>query len=1166
MAAELTKDQRAAVYADGSVLVSAAAGSGKTSVLSARALRLMTDEASPADADRLLIVTFTNAAAGEMKERISRSLRDALKKDPQNALLKKQRALLSHASVCTIDSFCYDLVKKYFHLLGVSPDVRIIDKGPLELLSRRAVRAVCDRYFAAGDADFLRIFDCLGTDNPEAMYSAVQELQCLLSSLPFADDFEAETLRMYSSDFASSDWAKTLLDAARGELDTAYGLLHGAIDDMQCDEKLMSACCEQYMSAYKSIGGMCRLAEGGKWDELHAALSSFEFEKLGTVRGHNNKAFADAVRSVRAAVLEKVGRAAECISCTLAGAAEDISSSEPQIRKLFEVTRAYKAELDAYKRERGVLDFADIEVLALSLLVEKRDGRAVPTAVAQEISSMYDEVLIDEYQDVNDLQDALLRALSGGGERLFMVGDIKQSIYRFRQANPDIFLRRRGEHAQCADGKKYVTLDKNFRSRRGICGAVNFFFRRLMTKGSAGMEYTGDDMLDSAAPFDENGETDAEIHIIDKRGSKEKSALLEARHIAAYIKEKMAAAPFLKSKDGGLRRAEYGDFAILLRSPSSSADIYMRELKRAGIPVCAETGESFFDAPEIMTVLALLKVIDNPLRDIPLMSALMSPIYGFSADDVANIKLCGKGGSLYESLTAAAEENSAAAAVLKDIDDLRKTALSMPADEFLVYLYARTGYLSLVQAAENGAQKKANLLMLLDMAASYEKSRSHGICAFTRHIISMEEASSDIKCAQISSGRDDAVRIMSIHRSKGLQFPVCIIASCASRFNRTDVTAPLVMHRRYGVGLMCCGAAGDARYKGPAHTAISLELRRDMTAEELRVLYVAMTRAEEKLVLLLTENDASKKAAQISALLQSEFAAPDEPIGAETVLSAGGYGDWIMMCALLHPSGGELRELCSSLLHASPADTPIDISIIDAESIAEPEQRSAEKVSPDENIIAEIKNSLSYEYPHAADCTLPVKLTASELTHDGVSNGFSSRPAFLQNADMTAAERGTALHEFMQYADFSAAEADVSAEIDRLVGQKFISPAQGSSIDREKAAAFFKSDLYRRIKASPDVRREWRFMLDIPAEKIYPGAGSGAATVVQGIVDCFFEEEGSIVIVDYKTDRVKSGRELAERYRSQIMLYSYALSRLLGKKVSECLLYSLELGEAIKID
>ncbi len=1170
MAFSLTENQHKAVYGNTPMLVSAAAGSGKTAVLSKRALRLMTDENDPVYADRLLIVTFTNAAASEMRERISKELRSASKTDPGSMLLKKQRSLLSRAPICTIDSFCYDLVKKYFHVLGISPEVRIIDRGQLNILKRRALGSVLEEYFSASDSEFIRLLDCLGADNPELLYEPVFSMQEFLSSLPFAGQWLSGVRKMYTENFfvQTSPWVATVLQTAQEKLESAYGLLDRAITDIKNDDKLYAALYDQYKDAYEQIRRMCDVASRQDWDGLHNMLFSFKFEKSGVVRGHEDKAFADSVKAVRGSVLKTVEEISSLIPCSLKDAAEDIKESVPLIDKLIEIIERYKNVLDGYKKERSVLDFSDIEALALSLLVEKKGEALHLTDIAKEVSSQYDEVLIDEYQDVNDLQDTLLYALSGGGERLFMVGDVKQSIYRFRQANPGLFIKKREVFSRDGKSDSYVVLGENFRSRPGICDTVNFFFRRLMTSRAAEMDYTKDEELVPASCFEPSKEPESEIHIIDKQGIKEPDAVLEARYIAAYIKEKMQAAPFLKDAEtGGLRRARYGDFAILLRSPSTKADIYYSELKRAGIPVWAELGGGFFSSPEIMTVISLLRVIDNPLRDIPLMSVLMSPFYGYTADAAAQIRTGREGMSLYEALCAAAESDDRAADVISDIDAMRKKSLSMTADEFIIYLYAKTGYLSLVQAMENGRQKKANLLMLLDMARSFEKGSGRGISAFTGYLNNLEDVKSDMACAPAASESDDAVKIMSIHRSKGLQFPICIMASCASRFNRTDINNGLVMHRDTGIGLMCFDNTKGVRYDSLPRAAISLNARRDLISEEMRILYVAMTRAEERLVFVMTLDNAETKIEKTASSLSAEFSAADEPISPTTVLSAEGFGDWILMCALLHPSGGTLREMAFTQLNPASDGGDININIVAAGDIKSSDQSVFAAAEADEKILKNIKDALEYRYPYEEAEALPVKLTASELTHErGGKISFASRPTFLHESGMTPAEQGTALHEFMQYADYDGAAADIEMEIERLVNRKFITKEQGESIDREKAAVFFQSDLFSRMKNSCKLRREWRFMLDIPAGSIFDKAPDGTTVVIQGIIDCFFEENGSIVIVDYKTDKVKTEEELIKRYRDQLRLYSYAVKQLYGADVKEGLIYSFELGKSIKID
>ncbi len=1169
MAITLTDNQRDAVYAEAPVLVSAAAGSGKTAVLTQRVLRLLTDDKNPVPADRLLIVTFTKAAASEMKERISSALRSALKSEPDNRLLRRQRTLLPKAKICTIDSYCQDFVKRYFHILGISPNMRIIDDDRREALRRRAVNDCIEEYFAAGDSDFIKLLRFLAADNPEQIFKIIFSLSDFLSSLAFGDEWVEKVKGMYSAaDLTDTPWAHIVLSTAGQRLAAAHAMLHRAIAKMEGDEKLQKAYLSAFTSAMREIGHMADMAQQDDWNGLYASLSEFKFPQTGQVRGHEDKAFAESIKSAKNDADEIVKEVKELISCDIETTAEDVRRLAPVINKLFEVTKRYNTILSEYKRESGGLDFSDIEHLALSLLVKRENGDIMLTDIANEEAKRYDEVLIDEYQDVNDLQDTLVYTLSGGGKRLFMVGDVKQSIYRFRQSEPDIFLKKRTDYkANDQAGCRYIVLDENFRSRSGVCEAVNFFFSRLMTKESGEMDYTSDDRLIPSAAFPENGQSDAEIHIIEKSGIKEKSEALEARYIASYIKEKMSAPPFLKGADGTLRRAEYGDFTILLRSPSSKAGIYYNELKAAGIPVWCDLSGGFFESAEIMTIISLLKVIDNPLRDIPLLSVLMSPIYGFTAEQAALMRSESRSGSLYDALFRAAGGNAAAAAVINDIDDLRKMSVLMPADEFLVYLFDRTSYMSLVNAMENGAQREANLLKLIGMAKQYEKSGGQGLGGFVRYITNMEEVRPDLSCAQPAAEVSGMVKIMSIHKSKGLQFPVCIIAGCASKFNKQDINAGLIMHRSSGLGLMCRDNGRDIRYNTLPRQAIALDLRRELIAEEMRILYVAMTRAEEKLVFVMTKDNVESAISKHAAALEAEWSSPNDPIDAQTVLSASGMGDWVLMCALLHPSGDILRKMCGSHLNAAVADSGIDVKLINAENIILPE--SDEEILPLEassEIIEKIKESAEYIYTGAGSKGLPVKLTASEITHGAdKKNMFKSRPAFMHSRGMTPAERGTALHEFMQYADFEKAAENTAAEIERIASLEYITKEQAASIDIKKAAAFFDGELYNRIQGAENIWREWRFMLDMPASSIYGDGASDELIVVQGIIDCFFEEPDGIVVIDYKTDNVKREEELVERYSSQLNLYSYAIKQLRGRDVKEALIYSFELGKSVRI-
>ncbi len=1174
MSREWTRGQLDAIRArGGTLLVSAAAGSGKTAVLVQRVVERITDPDNPTDADRLLVVTFTKAAAAEMRGRISAEISRMLEADPFNTRLQRQQLLLARAHISTVDSFCSDLVRQNFFRIGVSPDVRVLDESEITVLRAEAAGETLEEFYEKSDPAFYAFVESFSSGRDDAAVAeTVGRLYDFVRSHPFPKRWLEEKAALYEPRASASQtvWGKTILAFAADALDYCAAVTKSSLALMEGDESLSAAYGDALRSDLSGLGTLRGAVSEGGWDRVLDLSENFEWQKLKALRGRGDDPLKNRVSAARKEVKATVAKIASLLGASDERCGEDIARLRPVVRELFEVTLRFSEILDRKKQERRAADFSDLEHWALRLLVRETEGGYERTPEAEELSASFDEVMVDEYQDTNETQDLIFCAVSQNGSNLFLVGDVKQSIYRFRQAMPQIFLGKRAKFALYDREKSSfpacVVLDRNFRSRPGVTDAVNFVFRQLMSRQTGELDYTKEEELVPGASFPSLEEPAAELDVLDLSAGEEedKDAIAaESRRIAELIYDMMDGTPRI-CENGKLRPAVYRDFCILLRSANRPAHDYVRGLNALGIPAWADTAGGFFEAYEIGVALSLLQVVDNPVQDIPLLSVMMSPIYGFTADNMAKIRIPERSGRLYPAVAAAAKRGDAKAAdFLEQIARFRTLASAVTADRLIRTVFEKTGLFELVQAMPNGELRLANLRLLLEHAKRYEAACSGGLAGFLRFLDRMRQSSGDLSAATSLTESSNVVRVMSIHRSKGLEFPVCIVAGCAHRFNRESPS--VLLHPELGLGARLRDETG-VRYNTVPRAAVSLELTRDEMSEELRVLYVAMTRAKDKLILLATLNDAGKTLSKLALRLT-----PEERVQPYVVRSASSLAEWLLLCALRHPDGRALRSAAGAPEDiVVPAKEKWDIRLLRPESEAKEEEKPEEipEAKPDPALEKRLEEDLDYVYPYAALDGVCAKEAVSELAGERFEARYAatSRPAFLGEKGMTPAERGTALHAYLQFADYEKAAADPRGELERLVAERYITPAQARAVDLGRAETFFTGSLMKRIAASSCYEREVRFAVGIPAGRVKPELQpplSEEQIVLQGAADLIFEESGGLVLVDFKTDRVKDPAELWKRYRGQLALYRDAFERSTGKQVKECLLYSFFLGREV---
>lgn len=1159
MAFKATKSQQAAIEAKGNVLVSAAAGSGKTAVLVERVIRRLTDEEKPVSADRLLIVTFTNAAAAEMRTRIEKRLDDECRANPNDIALLRQRQLLSNAKICTIDSFCIDLVRECFERVGVMPDFKIGDAATLHQTDEAVLKKILEKYYEAENPVFVNLLDTVGAEYDDGNFSSlVLGMYDYSRQLAFPREWFDSLPKDFSGTFnADNVWYKYAVSEAERVTDGIRSLLAEAADTAFGDEKTAEKYMPEIISASKETEKLHTAALSGDWDEIYNALSGFTLPALPRANGLSGSEPAAAVK-LAFKYCEKDIEALKKLFCAPRDTVEGRNKAlAPAVSLLSEILTELDEKLFAEYCERGVFTFHNTEHMALRLLCEAESNPE------DELLNRYDEVMVDEYQDTNDLQDTLFRILSRHGERLFAVGDVKQSIYGFRGADPANFMRRKNSavlytEAEVGEPKKII-LGNNFRCRAEVCDYINFFFEHMMTESTGKLCYNEEERLIPAAEYPSAVLPPVELDIVSLKGNAEQRLTSEAERIAQLISEAVDGAPSVRGGNGELRKARYSDFAILLRAPGNKAHVLAEVLRARGIPV-SYSGTGFAEAIEIATFTALLRIIDNPEADVELLTVLMSPIFGFNAEETARLRINRKKGSLYSALIFAAENgNSHAAEVLSSLEHYRLLASTLPISRLIMRLLAETDYLNTIAAEKDGERRRNNLLLLADYATSYESDNTGTVGGFIRYI--EKQSQNGLRAAASTAG--DGVRIMSIHASKGLQFPVCIVADMSAEFNASDLRESTLYSFNGGIGFKYFDEATHAQLTTVGREVIADGMRKTAAEEELRLLYVAMTRTQDRLIMLCSVGAAEKAAAEMRSALLLCGSHPDRLLP-----RLKSYAKWLLATALIHPDGRELRGSGTGLI-AAETGSKIKINVIypSKETVTEIPEEELQLL--DNALIEAVKASISYKYPYEALTETAAKSSVSAIANRAESDkyAFSARPAFMSDGGITAAERGTAIHRVMELIDFDKADA-LEGELERLYEWQYISEREFNAIPREKLTAFFTGPLFARIKKAPRVSREMRFLTEIPANELVAQPAEcfkDEKIIVQGAVDLCFEEDGGITVLDFKTDRVASPEALAEAYGGQLAVYAAACEKIFGMPVKKTVIYSFALNKEIEL-
>ncbi len=1167
----------------GPLLVSAAAGSGKTRVLIERLLNRVLSEGSTLDIDSFLIITYTNAAASELRGKILDSIYERIALDPENRRLRRQADICGRAQISTIHGFCSKVIRENAHLIDINPGFRVADETESRALLEDVLSDMLEEAYSSMEPGFLSLADTIGAGrDDEALCSLIIEAYEKLLSHPYPRKWVETQLNELvprdGTELAASPWGRIIIDKISAYTDYAVQVTVELMNEADSDEAVKKALGASLEATYEGLRRLRKSLKSG-WDEIRAA-TSIDFPRSGRLTGEQYQWIKDKRKSLKEG-LEKLeslmhDSAEKCIA--------DMGRVMPEIKTLFDFVLRLDEKFKEQKKKKGIIDFHDQEHLALKILVDPTTG--APTETASGLAQRYEEIMVDEYQDVNEIQELIFNAVSRNGNNVFMVGDVKQSIYRFRLADPSIFINKylsfkdAGE-AKEGEGRK-ILLSDNFRSRKGILDGTNYVFRNTMSKAFGDIDYSDREALRFGAKgYCDNDEADIELNVINiKKPDDEETdespdkTEAEAEYAAKRIRELMSSHTVLDGN--GTRPMKYGDIAVIMRSPNSRASIWIETLSRAGIPAQFGSESGFFEAPEISMAIAFAAVIDNPRQDIPLITVLRSPVYGLTSQELANIRSEHQKSDYYSACEAFYDKNTKLKKFLDELSQFRLDAQELPADELLWKVFTKTGFFAAVSAMPGGEKRLRNVIRLIETARTVESTGYKGVFGFVAYINKMMEQGKTLSFED-GGAHSDSVTIMSIHKSKGLEFPVVILADTAHGFNDSDAKIPLLIHSQYGIGTDLVDLKRRIRYPTLAKKAIKLAIEKESMSEELRILYVAMTRAREKLIILASYTDAEKK---LTGMIGTPLPVP--PVLMEKARS---LADFILLPALSRPEFADLRS-GSEVFAADPGDKRWAVNLIDynESDYDDDTERDREKQAADELIFdAAPFIEAQYQYPDTE--RIPSKLTATELkgrffdieAHEDADEINRARiklyapvrPDFsAKGRALTSVQKGTALHLVMQYADFrsSATVSGAEKEIERLRIMKYLTDEEAKSVDPRIVSRFLCSDTGRLIMRAQNVWRELKFSLlsDSGEFPDYPG---GERVLLQGVIDCVIENEGKLTVIDYKTDRVEAetAQQRAQYYSGQLAAYAYAAQRILKKPVEKRIVHFLAADLAFEV-
>jgi len=1221
---EWTKEQKQAIEEKGSnILVAAAAGSSKTTVLVERIIQKIIKD--KIDIDKLLVVTFTNAAASEMRERILSSIYKKIDEDPENTHLQKQIVLLNKASICTIDSFCLDIVKNNFYEIGISPNFRIADITELEILKQEAIEDVFEKLYESNENKFKKLIDTYaGYRGDETLKDIVLRIYSNIQSNPFPQEWLEEKVEAFNckddinQDFSKSIWGSVLINTFRDEIIDEINSLNVLKYKLEKYSEL-----EKYTTVISSdVEGLNRILNSlDNWDKAYEIVNNFKFaswpkdSKISMRLKEEAKVSRDIIKDKNKKMIKKI------FIYNSKEAFEDIYSMYEILDSLKDLVFEFEKKFLEKKEEKNVMDFNDIEHSALRILTKKSEnGEHEKTEVAKKLEERFEEIAIDEYQDSNLVQEYILNSVSRGNN-IFMVGDVKQSIYKFRQARPELFLEKYNEYdTEKNEVGLKIKLFKNFRSRESVLNVTNLIFDNIMSRKLGDIEYDESEYLNFFADFKEpedkniNYKGKAELHIIDLKEDNPQineenvenideenenvdsddirleKAEIEAKYVAKKIKELVESKYQVYDRKSGYRDINYKDIVILLRATTGVSNIFEKELYELDIPAFSDVGDNFLDSIEIQRIMALLKIIDNPYQDIPLLTVLRSPICDFSDDELTKIRLIDRNTSFYQSLEKALDSNEIEEELKRKIELFinsikrwREEEKYLKLNELIWKIYLDTGYYSYVGLTKNGELKQANLKLLFEKAKDYENVSFKGLFNFIRYIERIRNSNSDIGSAKIISENEDVVRIMSIHKSKGLEFPVVFLSRTDKQINMRSLNENLLMDQDIGLGPKYINYERKIEYNTAAREAVRLKSKRESISEEMRVLYVALTRAKEKLIITGVKNDYEKDIEDKKDFI-AVYEKENNKINHLLVQKYISYLDWI---ELVYLNNENIQEY-------------IDLTIVNKSQI----NISTEEVEKQNRIefnsnrdLSQIDKKLKWEYENTVDTLIPSKTSVTkikelinsdnkvlvskessifgetdiqknDIDEDKNIDVLEIKPNFMNDSSkISSMQKGSLMHLCLEKIDVRKDYSidEIKDFIEKMQHDGIINEEEKKAINIYKIKKFTDSDLYKRIRKAKVIEREKPFYTFAKASDIYKEK-TNEKILVQGIIDLYFiEEDGNVVLVDYKTDYVNNENELISRYKVQLDLYKRALEESIGVKIKDVYIYGISIEKEIKL-
>ena len=1205
-----TNEQLQAIQEKNSnILVAAAAGSGKTAVLVERIIHKIIDEQM--DIDKILVVTFTNAAASEMRERILEAIYKKLEENPENVHLQRQIILLNKASICTIHSFCLDVIHNHFYEIDLPSNFKIADTAEIDLLKQEVLDDLFEQKYTENDKNFIELLEnYTNYRGDEALQELVLKIYKFIQSSPFPIKWlqeKLELLKIEDKDISQTIWGKLIIQTVDDDIQESIMQLEVTKSKMALYPEMTKF----YQTISEDIINLQDLQKYNSWDELYIKLLNFNFSKWPADKKVINDLKEDS-KEIRDKVKKHIKeKTAKLLSCSQEQAVKDLKIITPILEKLSNLVTEFTKNFAEKKKEKNCIDFNDIEHFALKILLDENNN---PTEVAKKYKEKFEEIAIDEYQDSNLVQEAILTSISKGNN-IFMVGDVKQSIYKFRQARPELFLQKYDEYKnkeeKAQEDNLKIQLFRNFRSRQNILNITNLVFESIMSKELGDINYNENEYLNYGANYPEPEEIKnyagiAELDIIDLKEDESITAfegeedeeeqerveddVLEAKFVANKIQELLNSNYMVFDKKQGYRKIRPKDIVILLRATSNLSPIYEKELSDLELPVFSDTSGTYLDTVEIQTILSVLKIIDNPLQDIPLVVVLRSSICNFTDNDLITIRLTDRNCNFYEALIKTrlicdGDLKNKIESFLEKLEKWKSISQYMPLDEFIWQIYLDTGYYQYVGLLPNGAMRQANLKTLFEKAKQYEKASFKGLFNFIQFIDKLKKQNGDLASAKLIGENEDVIRIMSIHKSKGLEFPVVFLCNSHKKFNMQDLNDNILLHQDIGFGPTIMDTTRKIKYSSIAKDAIKLKMKQETLSEEQRILYVALTRAKEKLYITGKSKDFTKYVQDKNKVLEM-YESENIKLDAKLMKKANSYLDWIMYVYLFNQGRtitlkGEQYKLSDiiTLNVSNKKDllkTLAKEEVVEQIDLKEKIEQILKNKSDEENKKSEqaLKELLEWKYDYIVDTTLPTKSSVTKIKQEKIKleemlKGIESEeveykksytPKFMQeDKKISSAEKGTLVHLCIQRLDERKDYElkDIQNMILNLVEKEIITQNEADAIDVNLIYQYTKSQLFEELRKAKEVHKEQPFYINIPAKDVVSEAENSKKNIlVQGIIDLYYiDKNDNLILIDFKTDYISNEpnakEKILDKYKVQLEIYKTALEQALDRKVNK---------------